>query len=252
MPVFRSRKPTELAAQITRLTADAQALQKACQGLDGGALARAVTAQKELARAVEGVKDALATARSLAQAEPLEGWQGHTRLPLWQLETDTPEMPELADRDRVGDGAYLFHDSPSAKIGASQIPQDEGAPFALRLDLAGYEGSFLSLALDLPAQFSAEIQPTDVVRIAVDRSSVTPVTLYLRLNLQSGPNTEQILRSLPGEAGPGWIEFDLAYVPELADRSFDKLWVDVMFDSGADNRITLHDLTVAHRRRTEM
>ena len=242
--------------RLTKMTDDLLALRREAALLTGQALAASVTALQALDQALTGVGDALASARAAEDAEPLDGWDSVVRLPLWRAVTDPATYTNPASGTRIGEGVHLFHDCPRGEMAVRQVAQASDptstAPFGIVLEVFAFEGSFLSLAVDLPEALTQTTTPTHVIRTALDRSLDTGGAIYLRLNVQSGPNTEQILRTIPGEAGLGWVDFDLGYVPELAARSIDKMWLDIMVEKPAGNRIELRDLSIAQRPRAEM
>lgn len=242
--------------RLTKMTDDLLALRREAGLLTGQALAASVSAVQALEQALTGVGDALAGARAAQDAQPLDGWDSVVRLPLWRAASDPATFTNPASGTRIGEGVHLFHDCPRGEMAVHQVAQASDpastAPFGIVLEVFAFEGSFLSLAIDLPDALTQTTSPTHVIRTALDRQLDTGGAIYLRLNVQSGPNTEQILRTIPGDGGLGWIDFDLGYVPELASRSIDKMWLDVMVEKPAGNRIALLDLSVAQRPRADM
>lgn len=70
-----------------------------------------------------------------------------------------------------------------------------------------------------------------------------PTRIDARLNVKHGPNTEQILLTLPDDSEDTAVEFDLAY-SQLNESRAERMWVDLMIADPAMNKITIHDLNL--------
>lgn len=250
--MFSSRKQAGVAARLTKIATELQGLEKSGALLKGNLLGDAVAAHDAMQKAATSLQDALAAARAAETALPLQGWDTSVRLPLWRAATATAMQTCPGNGTRIGEGVHLFHDCPRSEISLRQTKQTQGAPYGLTVEVFGFEGSFLSIAVDVPDAVTTQVTPSHVIRAALDRRIELGGAVYLRLNVQSGPNTEQILRMIAGEEGLGWVEFDLGYVPELTDRVIDKMWLDVILENPAANRFELRDMTLAYRRRADM
>jgi len=152
----------------------------------------------------------------------------------------------------LAEGATLYHDCPLAETGWRQVRNSgtrDLAPFGLVVDVLGFNGSFLSLALDLPAEAAAGLGRDHIFRAEIAGEAERPVLLFLRLNIRNGPNTAQLVtRSALGTGCAA--EFDLTEA-RFNERRVEKLWLDVIFEAPAMNVITLSDLTLGRRRRAE-
>ena len=148
-------------------------------------------------------------------------------------------------------GTTLFHDCPAAELSLRQITTDGPVRFATCLDVYGFDGSFLSLALDLPVAAAAGLRKRHLIRLSMVIETERPLEVFARLNLRHGPNTEQMVRELPGPSGTGMVEFDLAYT-RLNEKRVDHLWLDLIFEGPRMNRITLRDVTFARYPRAEI
>ncbi|PWG73590.1 hypothetical protein DF186_22285, partial [Enterococcus hirae] len=80
-----------------------------------------------------------------------------------------------------------------------------------RMDTFAFDGSFLSLAIDLPPEAIEGITKRHLVRLDTIIEMEKPLEIFARLNVRHGPNTEQIIRKLPLDAQENTVEFDLAY-----------------------------------------
>lgn len=151
---------------------------------------------------------------------------------------------------RFGHDLGLFHDCPRAEMILRQI-RDPAAqsPFALQAEIFTFAGSFLSLVLDLPESLLAGLKLRHLVRLDAHITAERPVTLFARLNIRHGPNTEQILRSL--QPGRAQAEFDLAY-SRLNEKRLERAWLDLIVESPGPNRLQIADLRLSRRPRAEL
>ena len=78
--------------------------------------------------------------------------------------------------------------------------------------------------------------------------SEKPIEIFARLNIQHGPNTEQIVRELDLGEKNIVVEFDLAY-SKLNEKRIGKIWLDLIFEAPDLNQIILRDLTFSRHRR---
>ncbi|WP_444463779.1 DUF6478 family protein [Rhodobacter capsulatus] len=157
-------------------------------------------------------------------------------------------------RSRIGADVTLFHDCRDSEITLRQIrntrPQDR-APFGLRLDVFRFEGSFLSLVLDLPEDGVAGLKRTHLIRLAMSVELERPIEIFCRLNVKHGPNTDQLVREMPLGSGTDFVEFDLAYT-KMNEKRVEKIWVDLIFEGPQMNQIQLRDLTFARHPRADI
>lgn len=175
-----------------------------------------------------------------------------TRPALWHAPIAQPAHIARDPRTELGRGATLFHDCPLGQILVSQLPPKPGDDgFTIAVEAFSFRGSFLSLGLDLPPEACVALTSDFILRAALHVQAERATSIYLRLNLQAGPNTEQVLGSLPGDIGAGHVDFDLGYA-NLDDRPIDKMWLDIMVEHPAMNRVELRDLVINRRRRADL
>ncbi len=250
-----SRKTDDIAGRLTKLTTDLDALQDETSLLNGVALEKADVACRNLEQAVALLKDALAVAHAKQEALSSKEWDAIVRLPLWRHATDPARFTQILNGTQVGGGVRLFHDCLRSEIALSQTAQtaqNTDAPFCIKLAVAAFEGSFLSLAIDVPTIVTRQLTSTHVMRATLNLVLEKQSDFCIRLNVQFGPNIEQIGYTLTGADGATSVEFDLSYVTALAGHVIDKMWIDVMVEAPAQNQIVLRDMTIAHRRRAEI
>lgn len=163
---------------------------------------------------------------------------------------------------RLGDEVALWHDCPHRALILQQRANRRAtdlAPYGLQLEALGFAGSYLSLSLELPPEARAGLSKHHILRLDATLESERPITVYGRLNVAQGPNTETILRQL-GDPVPGRgsgrglgrvVEFDLGYT-QLNQRAVDKLWLDLIFEAPHMNAVTLSDLILSRHSRADL
>jgi hypothetical protein len=172
----------------------------------------------------------------------------------WRGRLPRPGIAPAPSGSRIGDDLRLFHDCPAGEVALRQRRNPGGAglpPFALDLDVFGFAGSFLSLALNLPAAAAQGLGPGQVLRLDLDWRAERPAALYARVNLCQGPNVTPLLRHIPPRDSACVIEFDLGYAP-VDSRPVDRLWLDLIVDAPAMNRVRLRDLVLSRRPRAPL
>jgi hypothetical protein len=157
-------------------------------------------------------------------------------------------------RTAISDDVALYHDCPLAEVALRQFRNSgeaDRAPFGLALDVFGFQGSFLSLAIGFPPESVTGLKARHLLRIDALIESDRPLRAFARLNLKHGPNVAQLVQDLPAGAHEKLVEFDLAYAG-LEEARIEHLWLDVIFTAPAMSRITLHDLVASRRPRAEL
>lgn len=165
---------------------------------------------------------------------------------LWTTQSTVPGLSGADSGSKLGAQTALFHDCPLRQITLRQSPApvpDAPVPYQLALDVQRFDGSYLSLALDLPENLARSLTGSHILTLGADLVAEHPMAIFARINLQSGPNVEKIVLDLPGGAGPHRLAFDLAHVP-MSPGGVTKAWLDLIFDSPAFNQVVLRDLSV--------
>lgn len=174
------------------------------------------------------------------------------RPPLWSAQGVQPELA-LGDRAALDGVTTLFHDCPLAEVGVRQVrnPRARGAaPFGVQMDVFGFDGSFLSLVLDLPTEAVRGLKLKHVVGLDLTVEVERPLRIFARLNVKHGPNTEQVVRELPLHLDEVGVEFDLAYT-KMNEARAEKMWLDLIFENPQMNQVVLRDLTLIRRPRAD-
>ncbi|TKD26263.1 hypothetical protein FBT96_01520 [Rhodobacter capsulatus] len=173
---------------------------------------------------------------------------------LWRGPVVPAGVVGAESRTPIGAEATLFHDCRDSDITLRQIrnrPPLDLAPFGLRLDVFRFDGSFLSLVLDLPEEGVAGLKRTHLIRLAMSVELERPLEIFCRLNVKHGPNTDQLVREMPLGSGTDFVEFDLAYT-KMNEKRVEKVWVDLIFEGPRMNQILLRDLTFARHPRADI
>lgn len=173
---------------------------------------------------------------------------------LWKGPISTPGVAAVPTRAQICDGATLFHDCRQSELTLRQIRnmrEADVAPYGLRMDVFRFDGSFLSLVIDLPDDGAQGLKLRHLLRIDAIIEVEKPLEIFARLNVKHGPNTEQVVREMPLNGAETMVEFDLAYT-KINEKRIERLWIDLIFEGPEMNQITLRDLTVSRRPRAEL
>lgn len=122
-----------------------------------------------------------------------------------------------ASGHRLGADAAFWHDCPHRALILRQAGRPRpgpGSPYGLGIEVVGFGGCFLSLALDLPPDALERMGPARIVQLDAVLDAERAITAYARLNLVQGPNTETVLRQLGAP-----VEGHGALVADRAPRS---------------------------------
>ncbi|EBA08362.1 DUF6478 family protein [Sagittula stellata] len=173
---------------------------------------------------------------------------------LWCGPLRTPGISSVETQSMLGGEATLFHDCVHSELTLRQIRnmrEADLAAYGLRMDVFRFDGSYLSLAIDLPQEASQGLKRSHLIRIETIVEMEKPLEIFARLNIKHGPNTEQIVRELPLNEEEIHVEFDLAYT-KLNEKRVEKIWLDLIFEGPEMNQVILRDLTFSRRKRAAL
>jgi hypothetical protein len=173
---------------------------------------------------------------------------------LWKGPLPTPGFASVTGKAPICEGATIFHDCRRSELTVRQIRntrESDIAPFGFRMDVFRFDGSFLSLVVDLPEDAARGLKQKHIIRMDVIVEMEKPLEIFARLNIKHGPNVEQIVRELPLNEEEVMVEFDLAYT-KMNEKRVEKLWVDLIFEGPEMNQIILRDATFSRRPRAEL
>jgi hypothetical protein len=173
---------------------------------------------------------------------------------LWKGPMQVPGMASVPSKAVICEGTTIFHDCRRTELTVRQIRntrEADIAPFGFRMDVFRFDGSFLSLVIDLPDEAARGLKLKHLVRMDVIVEMEKPLEIFARLNIKHGPNVEQIVRELPLNEKEVMVEFDLAYT-KVNEKRVEKLWVDLIFEGPEMNQVVLRDVTFSRRPRAEL
>lgn len=173
---------------------------------------------------------------------------------VWRLRLDKPGCAPVHDKTKIGHEIGIFHDCSLSEITVRQIRNIRDidvSSFGLQLEVFHFDGNYLSVVVDLPKESCAGLRKHHVIALSAMVEVEQPIGIFARLNLRHGPNTEQILLTLPQGGAQSTVAFDLAYT-QLNEQRAERIWIDLMFDNPAMNRITLRDLTLCRYPRAQL
>ncbi|NJM84712.1 MAG: hypothetical protein HC844_21790, partial [Tabrizicola sp.] len=173
---------------------------------------------------------------------------------LWSGPVPATGVAAAPAKVRISGHVTIFHDCTESTLTLRQIrnPVDaDAAPFGLRMDAFDFDGTFLSMAIDLPDDAAAGLSPRHIVQFDAVLEQEREVEVFARLNVKHGPNMEQLVQNLSRSGAAVTAEFDLAYA-RIDMTRIERAWLDVIFGKPAMNQITLRDATVSRRTRAEI
>lgn len=166
----------------------------------------------------------------------------------------TRGMSSVESKQEIGDELTIFHDCKISELTFRQLRntrEEDLAPYGVRLDVFRFDGSFLSLVVDLPDAAAQGLRRRHLIRMQTIIETEKPLEIFARLNVKHGPNTEQIVRELPLHQEDVVVEFDLAYT-KLNEKRSERIWIDLIFEGPEMNQITIRDVTFSRRPRAEL
>lgn len=173
---------------------------------------------------------------------------------LWREPLDIPGMSSVESKSMLGQEVTLFHDCTRSELTLRQLRnarEADLAPYGLRMDVFNFDGSFLSLVLDLPSAAVEGLTKRHLVRMDTIVELEKPLEIFVRLNIRHGPNTEQLVRELPLHEVNRMVEFDLAYI-NLNEKRIERAWVDLIFENPQMSQVTLRELTFSRNPRADL
>ena len=171
----------------------------------------------------------------------------------WRIACPELALAPALPKDEMTNELVIFHDCKSREITLRQQRNSRDidlAPFGVTLEVFHFDGSYLSLVVEVPPSSCEGLKKTHLIRLATVVERERPTRIFARLNVKHGPNTEQILLTLP-DTQEAMVEFDLAY-SQLIEVRAERMWIDLMIEDPAMNRITFRDLNLARYPRAEL
>ncbi|SFD86723.1 hypothetical protein SAMN04488523_103151 [Sulfitobacter brevis] len=173
---------------------------------------------------------------------------------LWRGPLPMPGLSSVKTKSMLGSEVTLFHDCDFSELTLRQLRnlrEKDLAAYGLRMDVFKFDGSFLSLVIDLPDTAIKGLKRNHLLRMDAIVEMEKPLEIFARLNIKHGPNTEQIVRELPLNEENIRVEFDLAY-SNLNEKLVERAWIDLIFEGPQMNQVILRDLTFSRRPRAQI
>jgi hypothetical protein len=170
---------------------------------------------------------------------------------LWRGSLRPSGISSVKTKSKLGREVALFHDCKLRELSLRQLRnlrERDIAPYGLRMDVFRFDGSFLSLVVDLPHDAIKGLRKNHLIGMNTIVETEKELEIFARLNIKHGPNTEQIICELPLTQDDTTVEFDLAYT-NLNEKRVDSAWVDLIFEGPEMNQVTLRDMTFSRRPR---
>lgn len=171
----------------------------------------------------------------------------------WTQEMRPRGVVGLASPHKLPGGVTLFHDATHTDMSLRQEPAPPWVPGAIHglvLEVYRFDGSFLSFVQDLPQAALTGLTKDHFVTVRLVADCEQPVEIYARLNVQHGPNVEQVVRQLEFDGPNGTAEFDLAY-SKINERRIEKGWLDLIVEGPKMTRIALWDMVMLRAPRAD-
>lgn len=173
---------------------------------------------------------------------------------LWREPLARPGRSSVQSKSMLGNEITLFHDCQHSELTLRQLRNNREAdlaPYGLRMDVFSFDGSFLSLVLNLPDEAVQGLQRRHLIRMNTIIEMEKPLEIFVRLNIRHGPNTEQIVRELPLHEDDIMVEFDLAY-SNLNEKRIERAWIDLIFENPEMSQLILRDVTFCRHPRADL
>lgn len=211
--------------------------------------------QRPLQRLTETAESRLALPRAGSTTFPRPpGTDWSWRPTPWRVQLPEKGLAPAMSKTRLGGDLRIFHDCQNRQISLRQCRNtgsDDLAPFFLSLEVLRFTGSYLSLVIEVPPAACAGLRKKHLIRLAAVIDCEQPTKIDARLNILNGPNTEQVLLTLPDAATDTMVEFDLAY-GQLNEKRAERMWIDLMIAAPHMNKIVIRDLNLARYPRAEI
>ena len=173
---------------------------------------------------------------------------------LWRAPLETPGLSSAKSKSRLSKDVRVFHDCKQSELTLRQIRnlrEADFAPFGLKMDVLDFNGSFLSLLIDLPPEATEGLQRRHIISMGTIIELEKPMEVYARLNIRHGPNVEQLVRQVQQDKDGTAVEFDLGHI-NVNENRIEHAWIDMTFETPQMSQIIMRDLTFNRFPRAEM
>lgn len=178
----------------------------------------------------------------------------HGRPGAWDQAMRPRGIVDLPSPTALPGGVTVYHDAGRHDLSLRQevAPDSYGdARYGLVLEVYRFDGSFVSFVHDLPPEAIVGLTLSHFIAVDIVAEREQPVEVYARLNIQHGPNVEQMVRQVDFRGAAGRAEFDLAYT-RINERRIEKAWLDLIVEGPEMTRIALWDVVVMRAPRADV
>ncbi len=165
-----------------------------------------------------------------------------------------PFTEENAARENaIGAGCTLFHNATEARVAWVQVPAsqpDRASAFSLEINAEHFDGSYLSLAIAIPARYRRAIDRKSIISIAIQALGMPDLQASLRMNVKRGPNTYDNWHQINLNDQAQIIEFDMSNFG-INPAGADNMWLDFMVTQTGTCQFAINTLSISHRLRLE-
>ena len=172
---------------------------------------------------------------------------------LWSGPIKSSGHAMVTTKTQVGREAKIFHDCALSELSIRQVRNtraEDIAAYGVRMDVFRFDGSFLSLVLDVPPEGVDGLSRSHLVRLEIRIETEKHLEVFGRINVRHGPNVEQLVREFSGSNGEFMVEFDLS-ATRMNEARVERAWLDLIFEGPEMNQIILRDVTLSRRPRAE-
>ena len=148
----------------------------------------------------------------------------------------------------LGPHVTVHHDGDGAQLSIGQA-DDYGK--GVGFDVGDFPCDFFSLAFELPLEGVLALGHQDLLRLVLRTQANEPFQAFARLNLNHGPNTEQVVRMIDIGAGESFAEFDVFYT-EFEQKRAAGAWIDLIIKDPAHRRVALEEVIILRRARASL
>lgn len=216
---------------------------------------RARQLRDEIDQLIHTADDRLALPRIGSNTFPRpKGTDWSWRPQIWRGSLRKKGVVSVQSKTMIGEEVTLFHDCKISELNLRQLRnlrEQDLAPYGLCMDVFRFDGSFLSLAVDIPDDACRGLKKKHLIRLDTIVELEKPLEIFARLNIRHGPNTEQIVRELPLHQDNLSVEFDLAYT-KLNEKRVERMWLDLIFEGPEMNQVTIRDMTFSRFPRADL
>lgn len=233
------------------------------QTMPGSQLRRLYREAQDLRSVLDGLM-AHARPRVLGKTAPVSmadrplGADVVWRPPLWSAPVSPSSVVAGEAATHLGEVTTLHHDCPLRETMLRQVPDLSGAapaPFGVAIEVLGFSGSFLSLAINLPDEIIAGLTRDHILRLDLAVEQERDARIFARLNIRHGPNVDDLLREIPqgqaGRMGLHQVEFDL-HQSEINEKRLEGGWLDLIIERPQMNAVLLGDVVLTRYPRADM